>query len=242
MKIYLNAQYKCVKVEDNTFVANSTSNFIRYYFVQNADGTLADEITENTEVYLNQEPSYVTLGFRRADGNTIQHLMATPKVENNEPFWEYIISDADGILYKKGALEVSAQFINATLNGENKIISQKVMAVAINTAHILDNIGEEAEEYYSQYEQANNEAHAALQSELSTFVPKQLAGYRQITAADNTPTFRTNAYTYVNNGVNGYRMSLQAIKELNTKIMSVDSISDADFNKLSVGDFIYSKD
>lgn len=241
MKIYLNAQYKCVKVEDNTFVANSTSNFIRYYFVQNADGTLADEITESTEVYLNQEPSYVTLGFRRADGNTIQHLMATPKVENDEPFWEYIISDADGILYKKGALEVSAQFINATLNSENKIISQKVMAVAINTAHILDNIGEEAEEYYSQYEQANNEAHAALQSELSTFVPKQLAGYRQITAADNTPTFRTNAYTYVNNGVNGYRMSLQAIKELNTKIMSVDSISDADFNKLSVGDFIYSK-
>lgn len=241
MKIYLNAQYKCVKVEDNTFVANSTSNFIRYYFVQNSDGTLADEITENTEVYLNQEPSYVTLGFRRADGNTIQHLMATPKVENNEPFWEYIITDADGVLYKKGALEVSAQFINTTLNSENKIINQKVMAVAINTAHVLDNIGEEAEEYYSQYEQANNEAHAALQSELSTFVPKQLAGYRQITAADNTPTFRTNAYTYVNNGVNGYRMSLQAIKELNTKIMSVDSISDADFNKLSVGDFIYSK-
>lgn len=241
MKIYLNAQYKCVKVEDNTFVANSTSNFIRYYFVQNADGTLADEITENTEVYLNQEPSYVTLGFRRADGNTIQHLMATPKVENNEPFWEYIITDADGVLYKKGALEVSAQFINTTLNNENKIINQKVMAVAINTAHVLDNIGEEAEEYYSQYEQANNEAHAALQSELSTFVPKQLAGYRQITAADNMPTFRTNAYTYVNNGVNGYRMSLQAIKELNTKIMSVDSISDADFNKLSVGDFIYSK-
>lgn len=241
MKIYLNAQYKCVKVEDNTFVANSTSNFVRYYFVQNADGTLADEITENTEVYLNQEPSYVTLGFRRADGNTIQHLMATPKVENNEPFWEYIITDADGVLYKKGALEVSAQFINTTLNNENKIINQKVMAVAVNTAHVLDNIGEEAEEYYSQYEQANNEAHAALQSELSTFVPKQLAGYRQITAADNTPTFRTNAYTYVNNGVNGYRMSLQAIKELNTKIMSVDSINDADFNKLSVGDFIYSK-
>lgn len=241
MKIYLNEQYKCVKVADNTFVANSTSNFVRYYFVRNADGTVVDEITAQTEVYLNQEPSYVTLGFRRADGNTIQHLMATPKVENNEPFWEYIITDADGVLYKKGALEVSAQFINTTLNSENKIINQKVMAVAINTAHVLDNIGEEAEEYYSQYEQANNEAHAALQSELSTFVPKQLAGYRQITAADNTPTFRTNAYTYVNNGVNGYRMSLQAIKELNTKIMSVDSISDADFNKLSVGDFIYSK-
>lgn len=241
MKIYLNEQYKCVKVADNTFVANSTSNFVRYYFVRNADGTVVDEITAQTEVYSNQEPSYVTLGFRRADGNTIQHLMATPKVENNEPFWEYIITDADGVLYKKGALEVSAQFINTTLNSENKIINQKVMAVAINTAHVLDNIGEEAEEYYSQYEQANNEAHAALQSELSTFVPKQLAGYRQITEADNTPTFRTNAYAYINNGVNGYRMSLQAIKNLNTKIMSVDSINDADFNKLSVGDFIYSK-
>ena len=88
MKIYLNEQYKCVKVADNTFVANSTSNFVRYYFVRNADGTVVDEITAQTEVYLNQEPSYVTLGFRRADGNTIQHLMATPKVENDEPFWE----------------------------------------------------------------------------------------------------------------------------------------------------------
>ena len=130
MKIYLNEQYKCVKVEDNTFVANSTSNFVRYYFVRNADGTVVDEITAQTEVYSNQEPSYVTLGFRRADGNTIQHLMATPKVENDEPFWEYIITDADGVLYKKGALEVSAQFINTTLNSENKIINQKVMAVA----------------------------------------------------------------------------------------------------------------
>ena len=124
MKIYLNEQYKCVKVEDNTFVANSTSNFVRYYFVRNADGTVVDEITAQTEVYLNQEPSYVTLGFRRADGNTIQHLMATPKTEGTEAFWEYVITETDGVLYKKGALEVSAQFINTTLNSENKIINQ----------------------------------------------------------------------------------------------------------------------
>lgn len=49
-----------------------------------------------------------------------------------------------------------------------KVISQKVKAIAINTAHVLDNIGEEAEEYYSQYEQANNDAHAVLQSQITT--------------------------------------------------------------------------
>ena len=38
MKVYLNKEYKCVKVEDNTFVANDSSNYIRYYFVTNANG------------------------------------------------------------------------------------------------------------------------------------------------------------------------------------------------------------
>ena len=42
MKIYLNEQYKCVKVEDNTFVANSTSNFVRYYFVIETEQHLLD--------------------------------------------------------------------------------------------------------------------------------------------------------------------------------------------------------
>lgn len=172
MKIYLNAQYKCVKVEDNTFVANDSSNYIRYYFVTNANGDVIDKMDDTSVIYRNTEPSYVTVAFRRADGDVIQHLMASPKTDaTGKSFFEYEITNTDGVLYKKGALEISAQFIEATLSeagGVKKVISQKVKAVAINTAHVLDNIGEEAEEYYSQYEQANNDAHAVLQAQITT--------------------------------------------------------------------------
>ena len=172
MKVYLNKEYKCVKVEDNTFVANDSSNYIRYYFVTNANGDVIDKMDDTSVIYRNTEPSYVTVAFRRADGDVIQHLMASPKTDaTGKSFFEYEITNTDGVLYKKGALEISAQFIEATLSeagGVKKVISQKVKAVAINTAHVLDNIGEEAEEYYSQYEQANNDAHAVLQAQITT--------------------------------------------------------------------------
>ena len=172
MKVYLNKDYKCVKVEDNTFVANDSSNYIRYYFVTNANGDVIDKMDDTSVIYRNTEPSYVTVAFRRADGDVIQHLMASPKTDaTGKSFFEYEITNTDGVLYKKGALEISAQFIEATLSetgGVKKVISQKVKAIAINTAHVLDNIGEEAEEYYSQYEQANNDAHAVLQTQITT--------------------------------------------------------------------------
>ena len=172
MKVYLNKEYKCVKVEDNTFVANDSSNYIRYYFVTNANGDVIDKMDDTSVIYRNTEPSYVTVAFRRADGDVIQHLMASPKTDaTGKSFFEYEITNTDGVLYKKGALEISAQFIEATLSeagGVKKVISQKVKAVAINTAHVLDNIGEEAEEYYSQYEQSNNDAHAVLQAQITT--------------------------------------------------------------------------
>ena len=172
MKVYLNKEYKCVKVEDNTFVANDSSNYIRYYFVTNANGDVIDKMDDTSVIYRNTEPSYVTVAFRRADGDVIQHLMASPKTDaTGKSFFEYEITNTDGVLYKKGALEISAQFIEATLSeagGVKKVISQKVKAIAINTAHVLDNIGEEAEEYYSQYEQSNNDAHAILQAQITT--------------------------------------------------------------------------
>ena len=171
MKVYLNKEYKCVKVENNTFVANDSSNYIRYYFVTNANGDVIDKMDDTSVIYKNTEPSYVTVAFRRADGDVIQHLMASPTTDSSGvSYFEYIITDTDGVLYKKGALEISAQFVDATISekdGVKKVISQRVKAIAINTAHILDNIGEEAEEYYSQYEQSNNEAHAVLQSQIT---------------------------------------------------------------------------
>lgn len=102
MKVYLNKQYKCVKVEDNTFVANDSSNYIRYYFVTNANGDVIDKMDDTSVIYRNTEPSYVTVAFRRADGDVIQHLMASPKTDaTGKSFFEYEITNTDGVLYKK---------------------------------------------------------------------------------------------------------------------------------------------
>lgn len=53
--------------------------------------------------------------------------------------------------------------------------------------------------------------------------------------------FRDNSFVFVNKGDDGFRMSLQEIKDMNTKIVDCNSLDEVDFDKLSVGDYIYVK-
>lgn len=71
-------------------------------------------------------------------------------------------------------------------------------------------------------------------------VPLRLSIFEEIT---ETPTIqlRQKANLYVDVDNESKRISLEQIKDMNTKILSVDSVEEADFNKLSVGDFIYEK-
>ena len=46
---------------------------------------------------------------------------------------------------------------------------------------------------------------------------------------------------YVDDGVRGYKMSLEEIKNLNTKTILADELSGVNFDKVTRGDFIYIK-
>lgn len=69
----------------------------------------------------------------------------------------------------------------------------------------------------------------------SQYVPLRLGSFEE---ADG---FLRGGMTYVDDGKKGYRLSLQSIKEMNTKIVAVDDVGDADYGKLTVGDYVYSK-
>lgn len=69
----------------------------------------------------------------------------------------------------------------------------------------------------------------------SQYVPLRLGSFEE------TDGFLRGGATYVDDGKKGYRLSLESIKEMNTKIVAVDNASDADYSKLTVGDYVYSK-
>lgn len=55
-----------------------------------------------------------------------------------------------------------------------------------------------------------------------------------------TTGFRQGAI-YVDDGQKGFRMSMTALKDLNTKIITADSIADVDMDRLTVDDYIYER-
>lgn len=54
--------------------------------------------------------------------------------------------------------------------------------------------------------------------------------------------FRETAYLYVNSGNNGYRASLEQIKNLSTKIVDCKNTRDVDYTQLSKDDYVYSEE
>jgi len=57
----------------------------------------------------------------------------------------------------------------------------------------------------------------------------------------STKGFRLDGNVYVDDGKNSYKMSLADIKDLNTKIVTTDSIDTVDKAKITVGDCIIVK-
>ena len=65
--------------------------------------------------------------------------------------------------------------------------------------------------------------------------------FRSFSAAPTTTkNFRQSAELFVGNNGNGLRMTLQDVKNMGTKIVTVNDIKEADFDNLDVGDYIYS--
>ena len=61
----------------------------------------------------------------------------------------------------------------------------------------------------------------------------------RLSSMPETTGFRQGGQIYVDNGNSGFRMSMEAVKDLNTKIVTADTVDDVDMSKLAVGDYIY---
>lgn len=66
--------------------------------------------------------------------------------------------------------------------------------------------------------------------------------FRKLTAVESTPkSFRQLTGVFVENEGKGFRMTLQQVKDMNTKIITVKDIKNADLSDLDVGDYVYSE-
>lgn len=63
----------------------------------------------------------------------------------------------------------------------------------------------------------------------------------RLSALPTTTGFRQGGSVYVDDGQSGFRMSMLAIKELNTKIVTTDDPNNVDMSKLTIDDYIYER-
>ena len=85
------------------------------------------------------------------------------------------------------------------------------------------------------YESSGHTGFASTEFVEQHAVPFRLAGL------PSTTGFRQGGSIYVDNGTSGFRMSMTALKELNTKIITTDDSNNVDMTKLTVDDFIYER-
>lgn len=142
-----------------------------------------------------------------------------------------------------GVVQLQVRITQGTLADDTPIFKSDIF-----TLTVLDSISavdEIPDKYPEWIETANaklgeiDDALAELTEAEKGFVPVELSSFRAISAPSKS--FRETSSIYINNGSNGFRMTLKDVKSLNTKILDVDKIENADFDKLDVGDYIYSK-
>lgn len=83
------------------------------------------------------------------------------------------------------------------------------------------------------YESSGHTGFASTEYVQGYAVPFRLAELPQTTG------FRQGASIYVDDGQNGFRMSMTALKEMNTKIIVTDNVGNVDMDRLTVNDYIY---
>lgn len=139
MRVYIDRYGNIVKVLDNVFVANSTTynNTMTWYFV-NDDG----EVYENTEV------SYCSMYCKRSDGHLISRINCPLETTDEGKGYKYTCTQYDGILLVAGALEISAQFVKATIE-DDEITSREILCTTVVEGHVQKNFGIADEEYFN---------------------------------------------------------------------------------------------
>lgn len=116
------------------------------------------------------------------------------------------------------------------------IRSDKILETAEEAVKVVEEIKEEAENFKTHVVNKDN-PHEVTADQIGA-VPFRI---RTLPEIQQTSGFRSRASVYVDdNGINT-QMSLQDIKNMNTKILSVETESDINFAQIDKGDYIYIK-
>lgn len=90
-----------------------------------------------------------------------------------------------------------------------------------------------------------SEVEAKTVAPVATVSGRLMAGTQfvplRLNAFPTTSGFKQDGWVYVDGGSKGFRMSLEEIKNLNTKTILADELSGVNFDKVTRGDFIYIK-
>ena len=174
MRVYIDSYGNIVKVLDNIFVANSTTvnNTMTWYFVD-ANG----DVVENTDV------SYCSVSMMRSDGHLISRINAPLTTTTEGKGYKYTCTQYDGILQVAGALQITAQFVKATIEDE-EITAREVLCTTVVEGHVKVNYGIADEEYFNDVLEQAYLDRDTLQAEI-TDLQTQAEGFAEsaVTAA-----------------------------------------------------------
>ncbi len=132
MKIHVNERGGITSIKDAQFVANAS-------FATNVIDAVFELPTS--------DDAYCLVSVIRPDGKVINDLQALLEIgEDGERIYRYSIVSGDGVLYCKGALQVSVQLIE----------DGRVLASATVTAHVFHNIGKNNQAEYDAFQELIN--------------------------------------------------------------------------------------
>lgn len=133
-----------------------------------------------------------------------------------------------GVLKQYGTVEMQVRITQTAVADDIPIFKSDTFKLTVlPSINAMDEIPDE----YPEWIDIANERLA----QLDNYVPQRLSIFKE------TSGFRQQAYIYADDGKQGFRMSMESVKDLNTKIVCADSLETVDGEKITKDDYIYVK-
>ena len=171
--------------------------------------------------------------------------------DDGKDVYEYNIFEDSGpvslsikAIYEKGVKELTLGKVVFTIEQEVVIPSD---SISVSQFEYLLRVVETAATDSKNYNKLNNKPSindVTLQGNKTAedlgLVPINLKSFRSL-ATPPTKTFRQSAEVFVSDNGVGFRMTLQQVKDMSTKIVAVKNVSEVDFSKLDKDDYVYTE-
>lgn len=231
--------------------------YLRYWFERpNGDETevystaehLGDEIvTETIPVNAKRDLQKFQYGIKY---KMFKILMPCGRLIGDDEYEYNIFEDAGPVslsikaIYEEGERELTLGKVVFTIEQEVVVPSERI---SVSQFEYLLRVVETAATDSTDYNKLNNKPSindVTLQGNKTAedlgLVPTNLKSFRSI-ATPPTKTFRQSAELFVSNNGVGFRMTLQQVKDMSTKIVTVKNVSEVDFSKLDKDDYVYTE-